>query len=82
MKLVKAVLAVSLGAAMYFHFHIYRKQQIFLTQAREEAMEANQAKSIFLANMSHELKTPLNSINIISDVMMKNKSGNLDEKQI
>ena len=27
------VASVSLGAAMYFHFRIYRKQQIFLTQA-------------------------------------------------
>ncbi len=32
--------------------------------------------------MSHELKTPLNSINVISDVMIKNRTENLDEKQI
>lgn len=35
-----------------------------------------------MANMSHELKTPLNSINVISNVMMKNKRGVLNEKDI
>lgn len=53
-----------------------------LYNAKIIAEEANKSKDDFLANMSHELKTPLNSINIISNIMMKNKSENLDEKQV
>lgn len=33
-----------------------------LTEARDQAIEANHAKSLFIANMSHELLTPLNAI--------------------
>ncbi|MDD2888359.1 MAG: sensor histidine kinase [Aliarcobacter sp.] len=53
-----------------------------LYDAKIFAEEANKSKDNFLANMSHELKTPLNSINIISEIMVKNKSGNLNEKEV
>lgn len=53
-----------------------------LNNQKNELIEAHKAKDDFLANMSHELKTPLNSINVISSVMMKNKKGRLDEEQV
>ncbi|WP_072680275.1 HAMP domain-containing sensor histidine kinase [Arcobacter sp. LA11] len=59
-------------------------QQLTMIQDKQkkDLEEANKSKDDFLANMSHELKTPLNSINIISSVMTKNKDNKLEEEHV
>lgn len=48
-----------------------REAQEEATLAKEEAVSANQVKSLFLARMSHEIRTPLNAILGMAYLMKK-----------
>ncbi len=49
-----------------------------MRQARDEAREANRAKSDFLATMSHEIRTPLNGVIAMADHLLEKE---LDQEQ-
>lgn len=56
-------------APYYYTIHI---QDISaLTQAKQDAERATQAKSRFIANLSHEIRTPLNAVTGLIDMVMQ-----------
>jgi signal transduction histidine kinase len=57
-----------------------RAQTVQLEKARDEAKDADRAKSAFLANMSHELRTPLNAIIGFAQMMQYEIGGPLSAK--
>ncbi len=65
--------SVALGITMYFSFRMYNTQQRLMEQTREEAVRANQAKSIFLANMSHEIRTPINIMLGMNEMVLRER---------
>jgi len=61
---------------------ILERQKEELKEAYVKLSNANQYKTEFLANVTQELKTPLNSIIVLSKLLLENKDGNLHKDDI
>ena len=53
-----------------------------LSEARDQAEQANRAKSDFLSSMSHELRTPLNAIIGFAQLLANGRKSPLSERQL
>jgi signal transduction histidine kinase len=65
------------SVALAEHVAALQRMTLTLASARDEAQQANRAKSMLLANVSHELRTPLNAIIGFSDLMQHQIYGPL-----
>ena len=59
-----------------------REKHSLLEAKSAELERINEAKSQFLAMVSHELRTPLTAISAYTDILGRNSTGNLVEKQV
>jgi signal transduction histidine kinase len=58
-----------------------RQKHIELEEEHRQVEQANQFKSQFLANITHDLRTPLSSMVLYTDMLLKGKMGSLTPSQ-
>lgn len=57
-----AVILIGIVIIFFLYYRLSQQQFQELERARQEAIQANKAKSEFLSSMSHDIRTPMNGI--------------------
>ncbi|MCM1467791.1 MAG: ATP-binding protein, partial [Alistipes sp.] len=78
MIILGAAFVILLGIVFIFflYYRLSRQQLQDLERAKQEAVEANKAKSEFLSSMSHDIRTPMNGIVGMTAIAL----ANIDDK--
>jgi signal transduction histidine kinase len=71
-----------LAAAFNNMANAIQQREMSLQVAREQAEQADKAKSMFLASVSHELRTPLNAIINLTKFLSWGMYGPVNEEQV
>jgi len=66
------------GVFVKFQTSLYKEQnkelidrELELVESKEEAENANKAKTVFIANMSHEIRTPITAIMGLNEIIVR-----------
>gem|GEM_PF-644030 len=74
--------SVALNLLIYIFCKSYVNALGALTEAKNEASQAAQAKGNFLANMSHEIRTPLNAIVGLTEAELRRELPHADVENL